>query len=198
MFRIFLFSILSFFVSQANSQTLKVSVSFISKTTSLNNDTIYYSPIRKLTWADFQGKPLQSTLEAAITASGYAYNARIEYLDNKPTLSVEVYCFFTKHNSWRRSEIDDTYHLEHEQHHFDITFLGAMKFINAIQQTHFAYKNFGHTLNNLFKKSISDNNQWQDQYDTETSHSLNIVQQDAWNNKIDSLVNKVSSSFPSD
>lgn len=187
-FHFFLLPIALLIFSNAESQPVKVQVSYVAKFNHAGGDTIYYDPGRKLSWRDFKGTPVQNTFEAALTSSGYAYDAGVEFSDKNILLRIGVFSFFTKHNSWKRHNINDSFHLEHEQHHFDITYLGALNFIKEIQRTHFTVENYGQQLRAIFKKSYLENNQWQDQYDKETSHSVNEVQQTEWNKKINGLL----------
>lgn len=154
------------------------------------SDTIYYQPQQKLTWSDFKGMPPPNHSGGAITASGYAYHAQIHHSDHSIKIDVTVICFFSKQNSWRRTGLQDAYHLEHEQHHFDITYLGAMQFINSVKHASFNSKNYNRLLNDIFDQSYSANNNLQNQYDKETRNSIDVKNQNIWNKKIDLMLSK--------
>lgn len=150
-----------------------------------SSDTIYYDFSKKLTWKDFQGMPpQQSGAEGAITASGFAFDSQMNFDGSTINLTIGVYTFFTKHDSWKKPNIISNYHLEHEQHHFDITRLGAEKLIEELKKAHFTKSNYNTLLTSIFNKVYDENIKLQEQYDSETNHSINIPKQIEWNKKI--------------
>ncbi|HEY5407826.1 MAG TPA: hypothetical protein VIJ92_12095, partial [Ginsengibacter sp.] len=105
-----------------------------------------------------------------------------------------VYTFFTKSDSWRKPQINSDYHLLHEQHHFDITRIGAEKFIAEIQKANFTKGNYAALLTSIFDKVYQENSDIQHLYDKETNHSINVEKQLEWNDKIAAEIQKIRQS----
>lgn len=90
-----LFSVFAF------CQKVIVRVTMDNKVAAIYSDTIYYSGNRPLTWEDFRGIPNNNSVAGAVTSSGFAFNANMNRVDNEVCLNVNVYCFFSKKNSWK-------------------------------------------------------------------------------------------------
>ncbi len=192
---IFFVLLLFFFISPIYSQKITVNVFIENKINNPKSDTIYYDFIRKLTWQDFQGKVPPGAKWGAMTASGFSFNSQMEDDgDNHILISVGVYSFFSKHDSWKKPDINGAYHLEHEQHHFDITRLFARKFADEIQKAHFTKNNFRKLLYSIFDKVYEESVAYQQQYDSETKNSIDVVKQKEWNEKIADEVKKLKES----
>ncbi len=102
-----------------------------------------------------------------------------------------MYTFFTKHDSWKKPNAHIPYHLEHEQHHFDITRLGAAKLEDEIRKAHFTRNNYKSLLNSIFDKVYNEEIAWQKQYDLETQNSMDSAKQLQWNKKISEEIRKL-------
>lgn len=192
MIRYFIFILLTGTFLSANSQAVTLNIRYISKQDRSKSDTIYYTPSTRLAWSDFKGTPPSDSYAGAITASGFAYDANIHFdARDRMIMDVDVYCYFTKHDSWKKPGTNSAYHLEHEQHHFDITYLGAMDFINAAKKAKFTENNYNKLLADIFNKTYDKNTALQHKYDLETQHSINKTQQEEWNNKISKLIESI-------
>jgi hypothetical protein len=174
----FLFSLQTF------AQKVTVHVFIENYKNARGSDTIYYDFNRPLNWQDFQGKIPTAVPWGAMTASGFSFNSSMNNDGNKIEISVGVYTFFTKHDSWKKPEVNSAYHLEHEQHHFDITRLGAAKLEDEIRKAHFTSTNYKSLLNSIFDKVYNEEVALQRQYDLETGNSKDSVKQLEWNRKI--------------
>ncbi len=177
-FFLFLFSFKTF------AQKVTVHVFTENNKTIPGSDTIYYDFNKPLTWADFLGKMPAGVPWGAMTASGFSFNSSMSQDGNMIDISVGVYTFFTKHDSWKKPEANSLYHLEHEQHHFDITRLGAAKLENEIRKANFTANNYKSLLNSIFDKVYAEEVAWQKQYDLETHNSMDSAKQLEWNKKI--------------
>jgi hypothetical protein len=102
-----------------------------------------------------------------------------------------VYTFFTKHDSWKKPDVNSAYHLLHEQHHFDITRIGAQNFLTMVQKAHFTKDNYTELLSSLFDEAHEQTTAMQKQYDNETNHSINELKQVEWNDKISSQMQRL-------
>jgi hypothetical protein len=189
---IILFSFL--FSLQTFAQKITVHVFTENYKNAPRSDTIYYDFNRPLTWQDFQGKVPAAVPWGAMTASGFSFNSSLSDEGNNIDISVGVYTFFTKHDSWKKPEAHSLYHLEHEQHHFDITRLGAAKLEDEIKKAHFTGNNYRSLLNSIFDKVYNEEIAWQKQYDLETQNSKDSVKQLEWNKKISDEIKKLKSS----
>ena len=156
-----------------------------------SSDTIYHDVKKRLAWTDFKGVPDTKHFGGAVTASGYAFDADVKMDSKIIYLNVGVYVFFTKSLSWKKPTINSDYHLLHEQVHFDITRLGAENFIRELVSAKFTKENYNNVLDSVFDKSYSENVALQEQYDTETNHSINRQVQLKWNDKIEGEMKKL-------
>ena len=93
-----------------------------------NSDTIYWSSSHKLKFDDFQGASDTTKIDLANSHIGiwYIYNV----VNNK--LQFKVSCFFLKKKSWIKYDMNTI--VEHEQIHFDIAKLFALKLEKKLQQ----------------------------------------------------------------
>lgn len=157
------------------------------------SDTIYYDFKRQLSWSDFQGKPAPNHFAGAVTGSGFAFDSEMNFDGNNIALSIGIYSFFSKHDSWKKPDINSHYHLLHEQHHFDITRIGAQKLVEAFQKAHFTKDNYNRLMNSIFNKVYDENLALQQQYDRETKNSLDIKKQLEWNDRIAAEIAKLQS-----
>lgn len=187
---IFLFSFIVL-SSQCFSQKVIVHASIENKKTNTKSDTIYYDFNRQLTWSDFKGKPDENHFGGAVTASGFAFDSKMNFDGRNIYLDIEVYTFFIKNDSWRKPQINSDYHLLHEQHHFDITRLGAEKLIDELTKANFTKGNYNSLLTSIFEKAYRENSEVQHQYDKETIHSIDTAKQQEWNDKIAGKIKKL-------
>lgn len=183
--------LISFFSFQSFSQKVTVHVFTEHKTALKKSDTIYYDFNRPLTWQDFQGAVSANVPWGAITASGFSFDSDMKEDENNIDITVGVYSFFLKHDSWKKTDINSPYHLEHEQHHFDITRLYAEKLVDQIKRAHFTADNFKKLLNSIFNKVYDEDMAMQHQYDSETNNSMNVEKQKEWNQKISGEIEKL-------
>ena len=189
------FVLLLFFSFPAFSQKVFLKVSIENKISNPANDTIYYSINRLLTWDDFKGVPDYNSPGGAITASGFAFNANMNMIGKDIYLNISVYTFFSKKNSWKKPNINSSYHLVHEQHHFDIARLGSQKLIAELAKAHFTRKNYAALLTSIFDKVYRENQSIQFQYDRQTNHSLDLKKQLEWNDRIDAQIEALKRSI---
>lgn len=174
------------------SQKVLVNVFMERKITKPLSDTIYHDAAKSLTWKDFKGVPDDHHFGGAITASGFAFNANMEFDGRAIYLNIGVYTYFNKHESWKKSNINSDYHLLHEQHHFDITRLGAEELVKQIAKAKFTKDNYNGLINSIFDKVYKENIALQEMYDKETEHSINREKQLEWNDKIAAMMKSLS------
>jgi len=192
LYKTFIITVLiSFFSFKGFSQKVTAHVFMENKTAPETSDTIYYNFDRKLTWKDFQGKPQPGGPWGAMTASGFSFNSSINMDGDNIDITVGIFTFFTKHDSWKKPDINSDYHLEHEQHHFDITRLYAQKLLEEIRKANFTSSNIKQLLNSIFDKANDENIEMQHEYDLETKNSMDVQGQTKWNQKISDEIEKL-------
>ena len=130
---------------------------------SFAQDTIHWRPDYKLKWEDFQGKPDTTVIALAVCASEITYQYKI--VDGKLTYTIG--CFFDKKKSWIKYNMAAI--TDHEQGHFDISKLFALKleekFKNyKVTNIYFVYQD----LQNLYNVTIQERTAMHNKYDEET------------------------------
>ena len=86
--------------------------------------------------------------------------------------------------------MNSDYHLLHEQRHFDITKLGAEKFVNELKNASFTMQNYQQLINQIFDRVYDENIALQNTYDRETRHSLDKEKQEEWNDRLGKAVSQ--------
>lgn len=147
---------------------------------------IEWSAARKLTWADFKGKPDPSSTNAALTNSSITLSS--EYSNRQ--IKYVVSCKFNKLLSWGRVRND--YILSHEQGHFDIAEAHARLLYKNLSEYKFNSKSANEDVNRIYGETMKEHVSMQKQYDVLTNHSLDTAQQAVWDKKIDSMLDRLS------
>jgi hypothetical protein len=148
------------------------------------SDTIYYNIAEKLIWKDFKGNPEKGSDALAITSSGFGFNAGASYRDGKANISVTVYCYFSKQKSWVIKGRESDYALNHEQHHFDVTWIVANSFFQKLKAAKFTWNNYNQLLDKIYIDSMNELEKMQNKYDGETRNGRLTNEQASWNKKI--------------
>ena len=152
------------------------------------HDTIYYATDRKLKWKDFQGRPDTKSIAAAITVSGFGYMLAMKSKNGKTAVAITVYCFYNKAISWVKPGMQSDYALLHEQHHFDITYIGACLFINKLRAAAFTLSNYAELVESINNECNAEMEKMQNDYDGQTKNGQVENIQAGWNKKIDELL----------
>ena len=184
MVRLLLITFFFFGINTVQSQPVNVKIHFIKEINTSKSDTIYYWPQQKLTWSDFQGVPPAKHFGGAITASGIEYSSEMHYDEDGINIDLFIKCYFSKSNSWKKPDINSAYHLEHEQHHFDITYLAAINLVNDFKKAKYTAQNWSQLLTDIYNKNMEQLDERQKRYDTETRNSIATEKQLEWNKKI--------------
>jgi len=173
---------LSFFIYLLPVAQVTTNVYWTEQTEMNKTNTIYYNPTKNLLWDDFKGVPGSPGPVAAITASGFGYKANINSSNGKGEINVAVYCYFNKKGSWVKPGKSTTYILNHEQHHFDVSYLAAGIFINKLKNTVITTSNCNLVLPKIYKECCDMMNKMQDDYDGQTMNGQLEDKQKKWNN----------------
>jgi hypothetical protein len=145
-----------------------------------NSDTIYYNSNKKLSWPDFKAGPVYSTEAVALTSSGFGYLADVQYQDGKTDIVIDVYCYFSKQNSWVVPGRESDYALNHEQRHFDVAYIAANLFIKKLKAAKFTEANYTSLLEEIYKESSKDFTLLQNEYDGQTRNGQLKNIQEEW------------------
>jgi hypothetical protein len=173
--------VLVLFLNLVSYSQITTTISWTEKTSMNSNDVIYYNSNRKLSWKDFKGAPNQPTPIAAITSSGFGYKAGMRSVNGKGTINVSIYCYFNKQNSWVRNGKNTAYILNHEQHHFDATYLAAKLFIAKVKAAGLTTENMNASLDKIYKECSGILNKMQNDYDGQTRNGRQEDKQAEWN-----------------
>ncbi len=169
-----------FFVLFGYSQ-VTTNISWTEQTKMNDKEVIYYKLDKKLEWSDFKGIPPPPSAVAAITSSGFGYKADMKSRNAVGQINIAVYCYFSKPKSWVRQKSKSNYILEHEQHHFDATYLAAQNFIKNIRAAKITLENMNEVLGKLYNQANAAMNKMQNDYDGETRNGILKDQQERWN-----------------
>ncbi|WP_400190282.1 DUF922 domain-containing protein [Hymenobacter sp. B81] len=144
-------------------------------------ELLVWSAKRPLTWADFKARPASGDpLHAMTTANIGAKIGCQDYV-----FSSTVQATFTPAESWVKTpQTASAALLRHEQVHFDLTEVYARRMRQRLKATKFDCEKLQPAFNNLMKQTISEWQREQQRYDVESNHGLNLVQQQAWDQKV--------------
>ncbi|GAB3917955.1 DUF922 domain-containing protein [Larkinella terrae] len=150
-----------------------------------SGDTVFYHPLRPLTWDDFQGEPRLSSRSAASIFPTFSYDGRSRWVNGYLLVELTFKTFMVKNMSWVRPGNKDDYGLRHEQKHFDIVKLIVERFKQRIaSDEHMDLDDYNSRVQFLYLEAYRDMNRWQQQYDDETQHGLNHAEQERWSQKV--------------
>ena len=159
------------------------SVKVFYRTVEMKPHYIEYSKDRKLTWSDFK-ETKRKYVQVAVTASQISYNVTNE--NNE--MVVNVSCVFDKKNSTVVRGFQTDYILNHEQRHFDITYLYTAKLIKRLKNAkHLTMDEVDDIYNNIYEEWTA----YQAQYDAESGNATITNRQAAWDKKIDEQLNQI-------
>lgn len=172
---------------------LTTNVVWTEKSDLPKDDVIYYTTDKSLVWHDFAGKPPSDNGPvAALTVSGFGYNAGIQSTNGKGTLNITVYCYFNKNKSWVKPGKNTAYILTHEQHHFDVSYLAAAIFVDKLQSAQFSFANYKELLPRIYQECAAIMNKMQNEYDGQTRNGQEKDEQYRWNDMIDARVSSLT------
>ncbi|MEP6677227.1 MAG: hypothetical protein ABJA78_18850 [Ferruginibacter sp.] len=174
------------------AQPLSLNLREVIPAVSSANDTIYYEPGDKLEWNNFKTITQPTGNVAALTASGFGFNAGMLYKNGRGSITISTYCFFSRSASWVKPGRKTDYILAHEQHHFDISYIGMKIFMERLEQTSFTMQNYSALLNKIYNESYKYMSDLQNQYDAETKNGQLPDRQAAWINSIDKTLNGIT------
>ncbi|MFD2571252.1 hypothetical protein ACFSUS_11455 [Spirosoma soli] len=162
-----------------------LTVTFTDDSRITDDDTVHYNPSRKLTWADFKAEPRRGSHYAAEVFTSFAYEGKSSVKNGVINVNLTVKGYMLKNSSWGRADAKNDYALNHEQRHFDITKIIVERFKRKVHPDSLTLEDYNSIIQYQFIESYREMNRMQEQYDAETSHSINQAAQERWNQKID-------------
>lgn len=97
---------------------------------------------------------------------------------------IKVYCFFNKNRSWVKPGKTTPYILNHEQHHFDISYIAACIFVDKLQSAVMTTRDYNNLLPRIYDECVEAMNKMQDEYDGQTRNGQELALQEKWNKYI--------------
>lgn len=156
------------------------------------SEVIYYKNSQKLQWSDFAGVPILTGNVAAITMSGFGYNASMKRNGDQGEINISVYCYFSKPKSWVKPDKKTAYILNHEQIHFDISYIAASLFIAKLKNSNITTKNINTVIPPIYQEYCDLMNKMQDDYDGQTKNGQVKELQEKWNNEINKKLSVIA------
>jgi hypothetical protein len=178
------FGALFFITTIAAKAQVTTNIYWTEQTNLPASRVIYYNPSRNLQWPDFDGTPQTSGIVAAITMSGFGYTASMKRNGNKGEINIGIYCYFSKDKSWVKPDKKTAYILNHEQHHFDISYIAARIFADRLKNTVITSSNVNVLIPRIYKECCDIMNKLQDDYDGQTKNGQVKEMQERWNNSL--------------
>lgn len=145
-----------------------------------DSDSLFYQPHRKLNWADFKATPPLRGPSAAVSYTSFAYEGSSLLKKDTLQINLTLQVFFIKSASWVKSFARDSYSLEHEQIHFDITWLVALRFQQRIRSMELTADDYDSIIQYQYIESFREMNKLQEAYDRETNHGQSPDAQKKW------------------
>ncbi|MBN8853418.1 MAG: hypothetical protein BGO55_18330 [Sphingobacteriales bacterium 50-39] len=151
------------------------------------SDTIHWSSVYRLTYDDFQGipKPKSNSDSDTLALCDYTIKYKIKMVGRD--LKIEAFAVFERNTSWIRVKIPLV--LNHEQGHFDIAEIYALRFEKIVNDTTIKDPHdFLRFLNESFKKIVAECNEEEGKYDIISMNTLGREQYSKWiSEQLDSL-----------
>ena len=160
--------------------------------TAEQSDTVFYDPVRKLTWNDFQGnnnRPGSRYAAAVFSSLSYEGNSKMAGRYLQATIGLKV--FMVKSMSWGRPDARNAFTLAHEQTHFNITRLMAERFKERLKTLDLTIEDYDSQIQYEFLEVFREMNREQESYDAQTGHGLNTSAQEKWNQKVQAEISRI-------
>ena len=149
------------------------------------DDTIFYASKRPIAWNDFQAGVHFGSKYAAAIYSSFSYEGKSSVRpDGYLQVEFQLKTFMIKSSSWTKHTDETPYALAHEQLHFDLTHLTALKFKAKVISMDLDWADYDSQIQYQYLDFFRDMNRVQLLYDAETNHSLVPQQQARWAKQI--------------
>jgi hypothetical protein len=168
----------------SRAQVVRVTVTELPPPGTVTPDTVYYANDRPLQWSDFTGHVRKQSNSAALSFSGFSYDANVS--EKPDTIRVRLYLqtYFVRSGSWVRPGEATPYALSHEQIHFNIARLAAVAFRNAVLTDTLTPGYYPVEIKMLFLDYWRKMGEMQKAFDDETGHGTDRQAEALWQQKI--------------
>jgi hypothetical protein len=156
------------------------------------SDSLFYHTDRKLRWSDFKGKAPLRGQSGAVSYTSFAYEGSSLRKKDTLLLNLTLQVFFVKSASWAKSFIMDGTALTHEQLHFDITWLVALRFQQRIKTMSLSIEDYDSIIQYQYLESFREMNRLQEAYDDESNHGQSPVGQLKWQRNIAEAITAIT------
>lgn len=146
-------------------------------------DSIVWRADRKLTWDDYKAQPDTNSRAASTTNSGFVRT----WAAKGYTLRTIMLTTFYPCLSWSKNKASARL-LRHEQLHFDITEYFKRLYYKRIAEATYTPATLPGLLKSIYQGILQELQTMQQEYDLQTTHSLNAEQQNAWEQKVAGLL----------
>ena len=147
-------------------------------------DTIFWSPVRKMTWADFTGTMPKTSKYSAQIFNNFEYIAPLKLENGVLIINLQMKVYMLKSGSWTSSTNLSEYSIAHEQVHFDLVKMVVERFKQKAKEI-LTVDNYDSELQLLFIEMYREMNRFQKEYDDESNHSINVLGQQKWQQFVD-------------
>lgn len=184
---IILISLLSVFLFSFNAPIVRNVKYSVDGFNSIGNG-VFYSNNTRLKWSDYKKIPNKISKSNAVSVSytGISYS----YIHTASEVNIKVYSFLDKDQSYVVKGHDNEYILNHEQKHFDITYLFSLKLVKRLNLANDINPDI---CNKLYLQVCDEWGEFQDAYDKETRHSNEVDKQKYWDDLIRSKILELES-----
>lgn len=137
-----------------------------------------------LTWNDFKGRPPNATsYPSAVSNTGFKY----QLVCRNGLLDIDVAAFFSPSGSWVRPDGKTPELLRHEQGHFDMAEVYALRLRRAVQHAKIGCEDTA-KANAAGEKIVGEfQREWQNaerEYEEDTKYGTDLEKQDAASQKL--------------
>jgi hypothetical protein len=166
-----------------------VKISFTDYREEVEGDTIYYSSNRPLTWNDFKSRNTHfGSKYLAVIMPSIGYNQEAKIVNGTIYVNIAMKAYVPKSACWAAYNGRDSYALNHEQRHFDITKIIAEQFKQKVLAENLTPDTYEAFINMQYLDSFRDMDKMQRAYDKETGHGINRIAQASWDARIDKVL----------
>lgn len=152
-----------------------------------------WSAARRLTWADFRGRPDLMSGAVALTTYLVSYDTACDGRRFDP----KVVSRFMPRLSWVKSEHlmirNSLQTLQHEQTHFDLSEVQARRARQALRALENPCDRSDESFEAMFKAFSLSDAEMQQQYDRETVHGTDVRRQREWEARVQAWLQSLAS-----
>ncbi|RNI31147.1 hypothetical protein [Rufibacter latericius] len=163
----------------------KIQVHFEDYKQHSDDDTLFYDPARPLNWSDFQGGSSLRGNYAASIFPGLSNDIQSTVENGVIHIRVATKPYILRSLSKVLPDARNEYALNHEQRHFDILKLVSEHYKQRLRPEKLNLEDYESIIRYQYLEALWELDRLQKQYDGETSHGLNRMAQEKWNQKID-------------